>query len=99
MTCSGAPLYRGVPHAREWLLPRRQRTIAGGTVVEGQPKTPSGARTVALDAGTVRALRVWRKSHTEDRLAAGASWIDSGLVFTHPHGAGLWPQNGDRFLP
>jgi integrase len=70
----------------------RQRTIAGGSIVEGEPKTPSGARTVALDAGTVRALRAWRKSQTEDRLAAGAGWIDSGLVFTHPHGAGLWPQ-------
>ena len=70
----------------------RQRTIAGGSVVEGAPKTSAGARTIALDASTVRALRTWRKRQTEHRLSTGAAWIDSGLVFTHTNGAGLWPQ-------
>lgn len=35
-----------------------QRTIAGGRVVEGSPKTRACARTVALDAGTVTAQGV-----------------------------------------
>jgi integrase len=71
---------------------KRQRTIAGGSVVEGPPKTAAGKRTVALDEGTVRALRAWRRVQARDRLRHGATWIDTGLVFTTPTGGGLWPQ-------
>ncbi len=69
-----------------------QRAIAGGTVVEGPPKTKAGARTVALDADTVRALRSWRKVQAAEQLAMGAGWPDTGLVFTNTDGSGLWPQ-------
>jgi len=70
----------------------RQRTIASGSVVEGSPKTSAGARTVSLDNGTVAALRLRHRQQAQDRLAAGRSWIDTGLVFTHQNGGGLWPQ-------
>ncbi len=70
----------------------RQRTIAGGRVVEGAPKTASGARTVSLDDGTVKVLRAWRSTQSAERLMMGAGWVDTGLVFTHPTGGGLWPQ-------
>jgi len=69
-----------------------QRTIAGGSIVEGAPKTASGARTVALDAATVEALRTWRVVHSSERLLLGGSWPKGDLVFTHPDGNGLWPQ-------
>jgi integrase len=69
-----------------------QRTIAGSHVVEGSPKTKAGARTVALDAGTVAALRAWRAQQASERLVMGAGWPDNGLVFTNPDGGGLWPQ-------
>jgi integrase len=69
-----------------------QRTMAGGRVVEGSPKTRAGARTVALDPGTVAALKAWRAQQSAERLAMGAGWPDNGLVFTHADGGGLWPQ-------
>ena len=38
-----------------------QRSTAGGSVVEGPPKTSAGARTIALDATMIPALRAWRR--------------------------------------
>jgi len=70
----------------------RQRAIAGGSVVEGAPKTNAGARTVALDEKTIAVLRSWRRLQSEERLFIGAGWLDTQLVFTHPDGSGLWPQ-------
>jgi integrase len=69
-----------------------QRTIAGGRTVEYAPKTRAGSRTVALDEATVAALRAWRAQQAAERLVMGAGWPDTGLVFTHPDGGGLWPQ-------
>jgi integrase len=69
-----------------------QRTMAGGRVVEGSPKTQAGARTVALDPGTVVALKAWRAQQSAERLAMGRGRPDNGLVFTHTVGGGLWPQ-------
>ncbi len=69
-----------------------QRTIAGGKVVEGVPKTNAGVRSVALDAGTVRSLRAWRAQQNAERLAMGGGWPHNDLVFTHADGTGLWPQ-------
>jgi integrase len=58
---------------------------------EGTPKTSRGQRSVALDPGTVRALRTWRKHQLEERLAWGAAWTDSGRVFTREDGTDLHP--------
>lgn len=73
-----------------------QRTVAGGSVVEGAPKTVSGARTVALDDATVEALRAWKATQNSERLVMGAGWPDHDLVFTHADGTGLWPQTVTR---
>ncbi len=69
-----------------------QRTIAGGRVVEGAPKTNAGNRSVSLDTDTVRMLRAWRAQQNAERLLMGAGWAHTDLVFTHPDGSGLWPQ-------
>jgi hypothetical protein len=50
--------------ARRTLLPS-----PSGRTDEGEPKTARGRRSVALDGGTVRALRDWRKRQLEERLA------------------------------
>jgi integrase len=71
---------------------RHQRTIAGGSAVEGPPKTKSGARTIAVDATMVAALRAWRRNQAEERLAMGAGWHGDGWVFCWPTGEPLWPQ-------
>jgi len=75
------------------LTVRQQRTIAGGSVIEGPPKTSSGSRTIALDTGTVASLKAWRKVQNAERLAMGAGWQDTGgLVYTWPDGGAPWPQ-------
>lgn len=64
-----------------------------GQPVFSTPKTSSGRRTVALDEDTVEVLRRWRSVQASERLVAGASWKDHGLVFTHSDGG---PHHPDR---
>jgi integrase len=64
--------------------------VTGG-VLEGTPKTGRWQRSVALDPGTVRALRAWRKRQVEERMAWGAAWTDSRRVFTRENGTDLHP--------
>ena len=69
-----------------------QRTIAGGKVVEGEPKSAAGRRTIALDAGTLSTLKAWRAVQAQERLVMGAGWAPGGYVFTWPTGEPVWPQ-------
>jgi integrase len=55
------------------------------------PKTEGSERVVALDADTVAALRAHRTRQRAERLAAGAGWTDTGLVFTKEDGTALHP--------
>jgi integrase len=52
-------------------------------------KTSAGRRRIDIDPATMRLLRAWRVKQTEERLAWGPGWTDSGLVFTREDGAGL----------
>jgi integrase len=70
----------------------RARVRAGNQVVAGEPKTARGRRTIALDPTTVAALRQHRKRQTEERLAAGPHYADSGLAFTMPGGTPIHPN-------
>jgi integrase len=71
---------------------RIARVRAGNQVVAGEPKTARGRRTLALDPTTVAALRQHRKRQTEERLAAGPHYADSGLAFTMPGGTPIHPN-------
>ena len=51
-----------------------------------------GARTIALDATMVTALRAWRRQQHEERLAVGAGWRGDGWVFCWQTGDPIWPQ-------
>ena len=62
--------------------------------VVSQPKTASGKRSVALDEGTISALRAFRKRQIEERLRAGDAWHPSESVFTCEMGRPIHP---DRF--
>ncbi len=70
----------------------QSRTMAGNTPVTDSPKTRAGARTIALDHGTVAALRTWRKAQAEDRLLMGGGWPAHDLVVTEGDGRGVHPQ-------
>jgi integrase len=69
-----------------------QRTTAGYEVVEGEPKTSESESFVDIDAATVAVLRAWRKAQVAERLAWGAAWTDTGLVFTREDGTGWHPD-------
>jgi integrase len=55
----------------------------------GETKTERSRRSLTLPAAAVQALRAWTDSQAGERLAAGDSWQDTGLVFTTHHGAAL----------
>jgi integrase len=68
--------------------------IAGQWTV-GTPKGRKDAapksRRLALDEGTVEALRRHRTAQLQERLAWGEDWQDTGLVFTREDGSPLNP--------
>jgi integrase len=55
----------------------------------GDTKTERSRRTLGLPAAAVQALRAWSDHQTDERLAAGERWQDTGLVFTNHLGAAL----------
>ena len=75
----------------------RLSVIATIVVVDGgaegsEPKTDRGRRSVPLDADLVAALKSHRRRQLEERLAWGAAWVDTGLVFTREDGTALHPE-------
>jgi len=57
------------------------------------PKTERSRRAVALDPGSVAALRAHRSRQLEERLAAGDVWTNAhDLVFVREDGSPLHPQ-------
>ncbi len=63
-----------------------------GTLEFSEPKNAS-RRAVGLSPRAVRALRDHRKRQLEEKLAAGAAWRDSGLVFVSRRGSPAEAQN------
>lgn len=57
--------------------------------LHGDTKTEKSRRTLALPENAVAALREHRERQAEARLAAGALWQDTGLVFTTSVGTPL----------
>ena len=79
---------------------RVARTLGevGNKMVWGTPKTAKGMRTVAIDPGTVAALRSHKGRQAAEKLALGAGYFDEGLVFAGPDGRRIWPGSvSDRF--
>ena len=72
----------------------RQLVVDGWEVYEDDPKTDSGARTIALDSATVDVLRAHRAQQQEDREEWGNAWVETGGVFTREDGRHIHP---DRF--
>jgi integrase len=83
--------------ASTWQV-RHTLVAVGHELRDSTPKTDHGRRSVALDAGTVRVLREWRKHQLEERLAWGPDWTDTGRVFTREDGTDLHPERvSERF--
>ena len=73
----------------------RQTIISIDYRVEvGEPKTARGRRSIALDSGTVTALRAHRVKQNQLKLMLGEAWQDSDLAFCRDDGT---PVHPDRF--
>lgn len=68
----------------------------GGSLTLVEPKTSMSRRVIPVPPQTIAALRTHRKQQHEDRLAAGAAWRETGLVFTTQAGGPLEPRNVNR---
>jgi integrase len=67
------------------------RIIVDGRVVDSSPKTAAGRRWVPLDKALVATLRAHRRRQSEDRLAVGSAWEQTGHVFTNELGQPYYP--------
>lgn len=72
--------------------------VYGAGLVFGPPKSPRSRRDIPLPAFAVRVLREHRTRQSEERLALGPYWEDSGLVFTSTIGTVVEPRNLSRLL-
>jgi integrase len=85
---------------------RQQLQRVGKRLVLQELKTEKSRRTLALPAVCLEGLKAHRKRQLEERLKAGADWVDTGLVFTtfakrgmgRKVGNGLQPRNVLRTL-
>ena len=77
---------------------RRQILQNGKILMDGQPKTRSGSRSLSLDDHTVATLRRHRARQATERLAWGSAYQDTDLVFAREDGLPLRPEYiGTRF--
>jgi integrase len=80
------------------LTVRQQIVQLGWDTYEDKPKSDASDREIALDSGTVAALRAHRRRQIPSRLQWGPGWVDSGKVFTREDGSALHPATvTDRF--
>ncbi|MGD0984480.1 MAG: tyrosine-type recombinase/integrase [Acidimicrobiales bacterium] len=73
--------------------------VVGYRVVESEPKTEKGWRTIGLDSATVTALKAHRTRQAEEMLAIGRRADRDGYVFTaNPQGDAFHPQRLTQLL-
>ena len=84
---SDVSLDRGV------LVIRHALKREGGTLVLGEVKTAKSRRSLNIPRPVVDSLKAHRARQTQERLAVGEAWTDSGLVFTTQVGTPLDPRN------
>jgi integrase len=71
---------------------RQSVTTVDNRPVVDAPKTKRSRRSLALDEGTVAALRAHRRRQAEERLLVGELWTDHDLVFPNELGSLLHPD-------
>ncbi len=75
---------------------KRARVVVDGRTVTKPPKTVTSRRSIDLDAGTVSALRAWRKAQLEERLRAGEAWEPGEWVAADQLGRAINPEYVSR---
>jgi integrase len=74
------------------VVARAVAVAAGGVAFEKEPKSAAGRRQVDVDAATVAVLREHRRTQAARRLAIGAGWRGTGLVFCALDGSARHPN-------
>jgi len=77
-------------------ISRSIQRYKGAGLQATDPKTEHSRRLLTLPQACVRALRAWKAHQSEQRLAAGPDWQDTGLIFTTPIGTPVDPRNLHR---
>jgi integrase len=75
-----------------WLSVRQTLVVVDNHPQLSQPKTARGSRRLALDPGTMADLRAHHRLQAAERLTAGPTWSNEGLVFTCLDGRALHPE-------
>ena len=83
---------------RLWSGPGGDPEAVRTTVRFAEPKTNRSRRTITIPGLVTDALRAHRLRQLEERLAAGARWRESGLVFTSTVGTPLDERNLNRLF-
>lgn len=71
------------------------QTLVGNRVLS-ETKSERGRRTVALDPGTVAALREHRCAQLAERSVFGSAYEDHDLAFCREDGSPIWPRSLTR---
>ena len=74
------------------LITTEVQRVGQSGMSRGTPKTSKGRRQVAIDPGTVAALRTHRARQLEERMALGAGYADEDLVVCRVDGTPLHPK-------
>jgi integrase len=82
-----------IDFAKRTVSVRRALKRENGTLVLGDVKTSGSRRVLTMPSPVSDGLRAHRARQASERLAAGESWRDSGLVFTTQIGSPLDPRN------
>jgi integrase len=77
---------------------RRSLVPVDHRLVFGEPKTDKGRRRISLDARLVAALRKHHRAQMRERLLVGPAFEDQDLVFCHPDGRPLRPEQVSRWF-
>lgn len=77
---------------------RRSLVPVDHRLVFGEPKTDKGRRRISLDGQLVAALRAHHRDQAKERLLVGCAFDDQDLVFCHPGGSPLRPEQVSRWF-
>jgi integrase len=84
--------WRSVDFDNARLAVQQALTIVDGELVVAPPKTDKAARSVALDSGTVEALRAHRRRQAQEQLAFGPGYAETEFVFRNEDGSPVSPN-------
>ncbi|WP_433612544.1 site-specific integrase [Dactylosporangium sp. CA-139114] len=77
---------RGLPHQTPSIIIQNTRVDVDGMAVDEDPKSEDSNRTLPVPDDLVTALKALERRQAEERLAAGATYEDHGLVVVNELG-------------